>query len=57
VLNGPRNGENRLAIEEFGCVQIVSEIEPLSALSPENLLRASRGFDRKALLESFLKSA
>lgn len=57
VLNGPRNRENRLAIEEFGSVQIVSEIEPLSALSPENVLRASRGFDRKALLESYLKRA
>ena len=57
VLNGPRKPENRLAIEEFGSVQIVSEIEPLAALSPENVLRASRGFDRKALLESYLKSA
>ncbi len=57
VLNGQRNRENRLAIEEFGSVQIVSEIEPLSTLSPENVLRASRGFDRKALLESSLKSA
>jgi dethiobiotin synthase len=57
VLNGPRNRENRLAIEKFGSVQIVSEIEPLSTLSPENVLRASRGFDRKALLESSLKSA
>ncbi len=57
VLNGPRNRENRLAIEKFGSVQIVSEIEPLSDLSPENVLRAARGFDRKALLESSLKSA
>ncbi len=57
VLNGPRNRENRLAIEEFGSVHIVSEIEPLSTLSPESVLRASRGFDRKALLESSLKSA
>ena len=56
VLNGPRNRENRLAIEKFGSVQIVSEIEPLSTLSPENVLRAARGFDRKALLESSLKS-
>ncbi len=57
VLNGPQNRENRLAIEKFGSVQIVSEIEPLSTLSPENVLRAARGFDRKALLESSLKSA
>ena len=57
VLNGPPHDENHRAIEEFGSVQIVSEIEPLSVLSPESVLRASRGFDRKALLESYLKSA
>ncbi len=56
VLNGPRNRENRLAIEQFGNIQIVSEVEPLSTLSPENVLRAARGFDRQALLESSLKS-
>ncbi len=57
VLNGPPHDENRRAIEEFGGVQIVSEIEPLPILSPESVLQASRGFDRKALLESYLKSA
>ena len=57
VLNGPPHDENRRAIEEFGGVQIVSEIEPLPILSPESVLRASRGFDRKALLESHLKRA
>ncbi len=57
VLNGPPHDENRRAIEEFGGVQIVSEIEPLSILSPESVLQASRGFDRKALLESHLKRA
>ncbi len=57
VLNGPPHDENRRAIEEFGGVQIVSGIEPLSVLTPESVLQASRGFDRKALLESYLKSA
>jgi len=57
VLNGPRNHENRLAIEEFGSVQIIGEMEPIDPLSPQSVLRASRGFDRKALLESYLKSA
>jgi len=57
VLNGPPHDENRRAIEEFGGVQIVSEIEPLPILSPESVLQASRGFDRKALLESHLKRA
>ncbi len=57
VLNGPPHDENRRAIEEFGGVQIVSEIEPLPILSPESVVQASRGFDRKALLESYLKRA
>ena len=57
VLNGPPQDENRQAIEKFGSVQIVSEVEPLSALSAEGVLQASHGFDRNALLESYLKSA
>ena len=57
VLNGPPHDENRRAIEEFGSVQIISDVKTLSPLSPESVLRASRGFDRKALLESYLKSA
>jgi dethiobiotin synthetase len=57
VLNGPPQDENRQAIEKFGSVQIVSEIEPLSALSAEGVLQASHGFDRKALLESYLRIA
>ena len=56
VLNGRRNRENRLAIEEFGSVQIIGELEPIDPLSPQGVLRASRGFDRQALLESYLKS-
>ena len=57
VLNGPPQDENRQAIERFGSVQIVSEIEPLPALSPESVLQTSHGFDREALLESYLKGA
>ena len=57
VLNGPPHDDNRRAIEEFGSVQIIGEMEPIDPLSPQSVLRASRGFDRKALLESYLKSA
>ena len=57
VLNGPPQDDNRRAIEEFGSVQIVSEIETLPVLSPEGVLQASHGFDGKALLESYLKGA
>ncbi len=56
VLNGRRNRENRRAIEEFGSVQIIGELELIDPLSPQGVLRASRGFDRQALLESYLKS-
>ena len=55
VLNGPRNRENCQAIRKFGQVPIISEIEPIDPLSPESIRRASRGFDRKALLKSYLK--
>ena len=54
VLNGPRNRENRLAIQKFGKAQIISEIEPMKALSQESVARTSRGFDRRALLKSYL---
>ena len=54
VLNGPRNRENRLAIQKFGKAKIISEIEPMKALSQESVARASRGFDRRGLLKSYL---
>ncbi|MCZ6877870.1 MAG: dethiobiotin synthase [Acidobacteria bacterium] len=54
VLNGPRNRENRLAIQKFGQARIISEIEPMQALSQESVARAARGFDRRALLKSYL---
>ncbi len=54
VLNGPLNRENRLAIQKFGKAKIISEIEPMKALSKESVARASRGFDRRALLKSYL---
>ncbi len=54
VLNGPLNRENRLAIQKFGKAKMISEIEPMKALSKESVARASRGFDRRALLKSYL---
>ena len=57
VLNGPPNHENRLAIEAFGGVQIISEIEPIEPVSSNSVLQTSRGFDRRALLESYLQRA
>ena len=56
VLNGPENRENRQAIRKFGEVPIIGQIQPIHPLSPENVSRAARGFDRKALLKSYLKT-
>jgi dethiobiotin synthase len=56
VLNGPENRENRRAIHKFGHHPIIGHIHPLHPLSPKNIGRAARGFDRKALLKSYLKT-
>ena len=40
VMNGPRKPANRQAIEEFGGVRVVAELEPLAELTPESLRRA-----------------
>jgi dethiobiotin synthase len=56
ILNGPENRENRQAIRKFGDVPIIGQIRPIHPLSPENVRRAARGFDRKALLKSYLKA-
>mgnify|MGYP001372119259 CR=1 FL=1 len=37
VMNGPRNRSNREAIERYGGVPVVAEIEPLPALDPGTL--------------------
>lgn len=37
VLNGPKNPENKAAIEHFGRVRVIAEIEPLARLEQEIL--------------------
>jgi len=54
VLNGPRNRENRRAIERFGEVKIIGEIEPIRPLTRKGVLRAAQRFDRRALLKKYL---
>lgn len=56
VLNGPENRENRRAIHKFGHLPIIGHIRPIHPLSPKSVGRAARGFDRKALLKSYLKT-
>lgn len=65
VLNGPKNQENRKAIERWGHVTIVAEVEPLatgwagfqlaeSDLSAEVIARAVAEFDVEGVLGQYL---
>lgn len=54
VLNGPRNRENRRAIERFGEVTIIGEIEPIRPLTKAGVARAAKRFDRRAILKKYL---
>ncbi|MEE8398173.1 MAG: AAA family ATPase, partial [Desulfobacterales bacterium] len=37
VMNGPKNPGNRQAIEQFGRIRVLAEIEPLHEITPESL--------------------
>lgn len=54
VLDGPHNPENRWAIEVFGGVDVVGEIEPLDPLDVEAIEWAAQSFDSEGVLERFL---
>ncbi|MBI4604919.1 MAG: dethiobiotin synthase [Planctomycetes bacterium] len=54
VLSGPRNAENRDAVERFGRTQVVAELPPVRPLGRAGVLRAARGFDRRGRLKRFL---
>ncbi len=41
VLNGPRNPDNRHAIERFGAIQVVGELPPLPMLTPAAISAAA----------------
>lgn len=45
VMNGPRNRSNREAIERFGEVEVLAEIEPLEEITPEALEREFQKFN------------
>ena len=42
VMNGPRNSSNRDAIEHYGQLPVVAEIEPLQTVDRDGLLRLFR---------------
>jgi dethiobiotin synthase len=54
VLSGPRNSENRAAIERFGEAEVVGEIEMIRPLGRAGILRAARSFDRRGRLRRYL---
>jgi dethiobiotin synthetase len=37
VINGPKNRENREAIEHYGRIRVLAEIEPIEYIYPQNL--------------------
>lgn len=55
VLNGPKNKENRKAIERFGQTRVVAELETIRPLGRPGILAAARRFDRRALLKKYLE--
>jgi dethiobiotin synthetase len=42
VMNGPRNAVNRKAIEDYGGIKVLAEIEFLPVIDPETLARCFR---------------
>jgi dethiobiotin synthetase len=44
VMNGPRNNSNRDAIERFGNVKVIAEIEEITDINPKNLKRCFKEY-------------
>ncbi len=42
VMNGPKNPGNREAIEQFGNIRVLAEIEPLPEITPRSLRECFR---------------
>ncbi len=57
VLNGPPNPENRRAIETFGEVDVIDEVDFLDPLDANSLRHAADGFDLAGKLRPWLVPA
>lgn len=55
LLVGDRNPDNRLAIEQFGCVRVVGELPWLSPLTPDALAAWAGGMDLDGCLSAWLQ--
>ncbi len=57
VLRGPRNPENRLAIQRWGGIDAVLDLPPISPLDRPTLAAAATAFDPDGLLAPWLQPA
>ena len=55
VLSGPRNRQNRAAIERFGGVDVIAEVERIPRLGRASIAGAARRFDRRARLKKYFE--
>lgn len=55
ILNGPPTQENQRAIESFGQVKIIGNIEPINPLSTNNIKKLSQKLDPKGFLEHYFQ--
>lgn len=55
VLSGPRNRENRRAIERFGEVEVTLEVDRLPRVGRRSIAVAARRFDRRARLKKYFE--
>ncbi len=54
IMNGPKNRENRGAIEQFGNTVILGEIDVLNSVTATKVAATARRIDRRAILKQFL---
>lgn len=56
VLVGPRDKENRRAIEQYGDAKVVAEVEWLPRLGRKSIETAARRFDTRAKLKPYFQA-
>ena len=56
VLVGPRDKENRRAIEQYGDANVVAEVEWLPRLGRKSIETVARRFDTRAKLKPYFET-
>ncbi|MEM7233095.1 MAG: dethiobiotin synthase [Planctomycetota bacterium] len=54
ILSGPKNKDNKEAIERFGDVPVLAELDRIPRVGKKGLADAAKKFDRRARLRSLL---